>query len=165
MESRPTKDNRHPSLELSHEFVLPSYNWMLNRLSAVEGRIHNLLALCITLTAFFPVVVLGLQGKSEYLNGSLSICAFFCFALVLAIGLVARAVGSVRLIDPSTMDHGWTTLSKQEFFKYSIEDAGKTFKRNQDLIARKSLATDIATGVFAVEIVLWAIWGWRVLGS
>ena len=50
-----------PSLDLAYEFIIPSYDWALRRLDAVERRIESLIVIvtATTGTAILGVIALG----------------------------------------------------------------------------------------------------------
>ena len=156
-------EEQYPSLSLAHQFVLPSYSWMLNRLASVENRVQSLLILISTVTMGIPLVVVGLSGEVHHLNGWLAIWAFLLFALSTILGLVARAWGTIELVDPANFSDEWISQSPEEFRKWSTHYAGKHYAKNNALIFRKSLVVDIAVGVFVIEVFLWAWWASNVL--
>lgn len=152
------------SIDLAYQFVLPSYDWMLNRLAAVETRIQSLLIMVSTVTAAFPLVVVGLTGESQHLNGTLAIAAFACFVVCLLLGLVARAFWTVHLVNPGKFDAGWTERAKDDFRTWAVVYAGKHYAKNKKLIAHKSYLADASVIVFLAELALWTWWAKNVLG-
>lgn len=153
------------SVALAYQFVLPSYDWMLRRLASVESRINNLLMLIATVTAGIPLVVVGLNGEAQHLNGWLAIWAFSLFALSISLGLIARAWGKIELVDPANFAEDWISRPKEEFWKWSVHYAGKHYNKNDKLISSKSRLVDVAVGIFVVEVILWAFWAHNVLQS
>lgn len=154
------------SLELAYDFVMPSYNWMLQRLESVERRLQGLLLYFATLTFAIPVATIAIAGDSKTLNGLgwAPIAAVVCYLLATVLGLCARAFGKLTLAYPESM-----VLEKQvektipEFQRNRIRLSDEHYKDNINLVSRKSFAADAMSAILLVEVVCWLWWAYNTL--
>lgn len=157
----PTFDaSDYPSIDLAYEIVLPSYDWAIRRLQAVEQRIENLLRLVATVTLAFPVIASATtQGTSlaDYATWQ-GIVTLVLFLTALSIGLAARRYKGIRLIDPDDLFQDHLDKHKDEFKKDFIKFAGEDFQDNIQLIEEKSTFADMIAVSFGIELVFGVWW-------
>ena len=67
---------------LAYDFVLPSYDWAMQRLNAVEGRIQSLMMFSVSLAVTGPVLVASLVDEVRLGSG------WFVAALVAALAIL-----------------------------------------------------------------------------
>lgn len=155
--------NDQPSLKLAYDFVLPSYDHMLTRLAAVEGRIQHFMIFASTITAAIPIIVIGLE-KSDVPFGWLPLGAIVAFAIFTVLSVFARQYKGIITPNPGVfLKEGWKHLSEEEFRYYILERAGENCEANSKLVKCKSRMADAAVVVFLAEIVLWSFWIRQVL--
>ena len=58
---------RRSTIEIAHEYVLPSYEFMLQRYQAVEDRIYQFATFGTTLTLASPIIILSLNDDAKRL--------------------------------------------------------------------------------------------------
>ena len=75
-------EDRWKGMLLAYDFVLPSYDWAMQRLNAVEGRIQSLMMFSVSLAVTGPVLVASLVDEVRLGSG------WFVAALVTALGIL-----------------------------------------------------------------------------
>jgi len=152
-----TQEEIYPSVKIAFEFVLPSYQWMLNRLEAVNNRIQILLAFVMTLT--FALIGIALNNRRQL---DFSSCWFYLaaslFILLIGAGIVARSWGGIMLSDLGVFYAKWLHLSEWEFKKDMISFAAKQFDWNKSLVNGKANALIGLNILFILEATALIIW-------
>ena len=102
-------------LDLAYGFVQPSYQWVLARFEAGNTRLQ-------TLQAIVASVSLAVPAFAKLLDESLSftdwrfVAAVIVFLAAMAVGVVGRQTGTVRLVRPKELlDIDWLMLSEARF--------------------------------------------------
>jgi hypothetical protein len=144
-----SNESNYPGVEGAQMFVIPSYQFMLSRLEAVDSRLHTLVAFVATVTLAIPTIGRALNSTASFTS------AFFLLAiglalLAIALGVVVRVRGAILLPDPLACYNEWHHLSKWEFQRDALYFAGQHYHANRDLIHRK------AKGVFAMSLIFLA---------
>lgn len=143
-------DNDLPGLDRAFEFVLPSYQWALQRFEAIDARLQGVLTFAVTITLAGPVVgkllVPNITGDSIWLA-----VALVTFGLAIVLGSAARVLGSVRLMSPTTLFNEWLEESEREFDENAVYWAGQHLDRNVKIIGRKALSATVVTVLVAIE--------------
>lgn len=148
---------RWPSVAKAHEFVLPSYNWMIARVEAADSRIHNLGAFIATVSLAVPTLNRGLTSQLDF--GSI----WFVSAMVLALAAIiiavfARSAGAILLPSPGNLYKTSLHLSEHEFQLDQIYFAGDAFEKNRALVKGKADAVAWMSGCFVLELVSLLLW-------
>ena len=150
-----------PSLDLAYEFIIPSYDWALRRLDAVERRIESLI---VIVTATTGTAILGVIALAQKTGLDFSLCrwevwvgllAFLCFVLSMALGFYARHLGRVTFLDPAFF--GTISETPAVFRWNAVQDASEDLRKHADLVARKSRWADWVLIPFIVEVLLVAV--------
>jgi hypothetical protein len=151
-----------PGVNRAYDFVLPSYQLLMARFEAADGRIQSMLTFAATITLGIPVF-----GKS--INPGLSLAspwlwlAVVTFGCIAVIGVVGRAQGSLRLVDPGVLYEKWLHRSEWTFRKDMIHFAGQDFKDNADAIRHKGNCAVAMAALFIVMVFLFM--GWLTTGA
>jgi hypothetical protein len=150
-----TLEERYPGVNPAYGIAISSYDNLVKRLDAYDGRIQTILAFAASTTAVVPSVAnaRGLHFRSVWLYLSLA-----AFALTLFLGTYARLTGTVRLLNPSTLYEKWLHFSEWEFKKNFIYFAGKDFEANKALIEKKWKLSVAVSCLFFLEAVLLVVW-------
>lgn len=154
--------DEYKSLELAYEFVVPSQDWAIRRLEAVERRIDNLTRFIITITLALGASAIAiaelsseavtlLPDHSPYISA-----ASFLFAIVL--GMYVRQMGNLSLLDPMGLYRNYIKKSEPEFRGLILFYAGKQFAANEKLIRCKSWGGTGMIILFLFEISSAAVW-------
>lgn len=146
---------KYPSISLAYEFVKPSYDWMLNRLQAIDSKIQGLLTFATAITAAIPVFAKALHVDFNSAWFYAAIIAYVSFAVL---GTVGLRFGKVRLINPGMLYEKWVYKTIWQFQKDGIYFAGKDFKDNKNLVERKSLFRDSMAILFVGEVLCVIVW-------
>ena len=154
-------DEYYPSLNLAYEVSLLTYDWAIRRLQDVERRIDNLLIVGLSGTVALPIIA---QATSEEPKSLIEfatwpgILAILFFMAALFMGVVARQIGHVTLINPQRLYEGYIRKEQWDFRRHIIYYAGKTHITNAELIQTKSTYANWAAAFFGSEGLFGAIW-------
>lgn len=53
---------KYPSVELAYPFVKDSYDVLLKRIDALDGKIQTVISLALTVTLAIPVITVGMSA-------------------------------------------------------------------------------------------------------
>ena len=152
----------YPSLDLAYEYVLPSHDWAIRRLEAVEQRIDNLMTFAITVTVALTASSIALAGLADKpvppVLDEPGYIAIALFLIVIIWGMFVRQAGEIAVIDPKVMFNYYLTKSPAEFRKDVLYYAGEVLHQNERTIRRKSWGANIMTVLFVIEIAAVFIW-------
>ena len=149
-----------PSVELAHEFVAPSYDWIQRRFESVERRIQTFLALTATLTLGVPALVIAIEKSAEF--GSIwFITAMVAAALNLILGIAAMVICNylgIWFLSPDPLYEDWLHYDEFEFKRNAIYWAGEHFNSSAALVVRMGWMLTGMLFLFSVEVVLLLVW-------
>lgn len=152
------EESKYPSVSLAYEFVKPSYDWLQNRLDAVNGRIEFLLTFSSSITIATPVFVKALFRDISF-GSCWFVSAIVVFGLITLVGFMGRTSSGLKLISPQKLyNKNWLGWSEWEFKKNAIYWAGKHFQHNALLINKKANFGIAMTILLAMEVVLIILW-------
>lgn len=151
------EESKYPSVDLAYEFVKPSYDWLQNRLDAVNGRIEFLLTFSSSITIAAPVFVKALFRDISF-GSCWFVGAIVVFVLIALVGLMGRISSGLKLISPQKLYNKWLGWSEWEFKKNAIYWAGKHFQHNALLINKKANFGIAMTILLAIEVVFIVLW-------
>lgn len=159
MTERKEPEEEWPRVDLAYEFVLPSYGWAIKRLDAIDGRIQALQALIVSVTLAVPVfarVVLA-DGSVDF-GSRWFVLALVAFGLSVAIGLVARTAGTIKLLNPDKLYERYLDKSRWEFKRGVLYFAGIHSVENHRLVLRKGWAMTAMAALFLGEAIFLVLW-------
>ena len=142
---------------MAYEFVIPSYQWLLQRLTAIEGRIQTLLGFAATITVAAPIFASAFVPGIE-LESIWFILAVVAFAGVLVVGVVALGWGYLELVSPSQLYEKWLHYEPEDFKRNMVHFAGKDFGHNRRLVNVKAWAAILMSCLLLVEVVFLVVW-------
>ena len=150
------------AVNAAYALVVPSYDWTLRSLEAVEGRIQQLLTYITTITVGIPIAVIAIAGGGKSLDALSwsSYASFACFVLAMLVGLSSRR-GSHDFLSVTKLQED-LELRDCEFKKIAFQNAGKAFDGNRKMIARKSCVAEFIPVLLIVEIGFWLWWSYRI---
>ena len=130
MNNRTFNPDDYPSIDLVHNYVQPSYDWMLGRLDAAKERLHKVLGLGTTITLAAPTLGLAVKPQAPVDSGWL-ISAIFVYFIVLATGIIIIAFSPpTKLASLQLMYQKFLHYDQAEFKKTEIYLAGEAFEHN-----------------------------------
>src|ERR1700730_16307607 len=129
----------YPGVSRAHDFVVPSYGWMLRRAGAADARLQSFQMFAGTVTFGVPAAVKVLNPSIDLTNGRL-ILAVIAFGAVMVIGVFAQMKTEVMLADPGRFYASWLHMTDWEFKKNAVFFAGQHLEFNRNVIKGKSRA-------------------------
>lgn len=145
----------YPSADLAYKIAVDSYDVLIKRLDAVDGRIQTLLAFAVSTSAIVPSIggARGLPFSSPWFAAAAA-----TMAVAVLLGAYARLGGAVRVLDPKPIREGWLHFDEYEFKIYMIGQAAEDFDENHRLLQRKWVLAVIITALFLLEAVALSVW-------
>ena len=147
----------YPSVELAYEHVAQAYEYAIRRLDAVDGRIQTMQTFAVTLTLAVPAFARAAFGTVDA-SSVWFVLAIAAFIALVSIGVVARSMGHISLVDPSVLFEKYLDCRPWEFKKDMIFFAGEHARANHKLIRKKGRAVSWMTALFLLETVLLVVW-------
>ncbi len=149
--------SQYPSVDLAYEFVKPSYDWMLNRIEAMNSKIQGLLTLATAVTAAMPILAKAMfdsvDFQSVWFYGAIA-----TYFLLVIIGICGLRMGGVKLVHPKKLYEKRLSESIWEFKKNTIYFSGQDFEQNKKIIDVKNSLRDIMNVLLLVEIIMVVVW-------
>lgn len=149
------RESQYPSVELAYRIAIASYDVIQKRIESVETGIQTLLTYAITVSLAVSAVsaTKGLSFRSIWF--ALAACAFI---LAIGTGVFARRKRGLIHLNPTVIYSKFLHYSEWEFKVQLISSAAKHFEINLKLVNSKLRLSDIATLLFALEVILLVIW-------
>jgi hypothetical protein len=144
-----------PSLELAYPIAIASYETMMKRFDAMDGRIQTMTAFAVTASLALPTL-----GKSWALSFSSPWFITGISLLIFAIGIsvYTRLTGQIRVLDPANLLADSLYRSQTEFRYLAIKYAASSFRSNKKLLDRKWFLSVITMAIFAAAIIALFLW-------
>jgi hypothetical protein len=149
-------ETRFPGVNRAFDFVMPSYQWSLQRLDADDKRLQDTLTYSATATFAAPALVRALDPTADLLEPWF-VAGLIAFLIIGIAGAAARILGTVDLPTPKVFYDTWLTLDDWTFRKDMIYFAGEAMEKNRHLIQRRGLVADLMSGLFAIEVLLFSV--------
>src|SRR5437870_4973286 len=96
----------YPGVQFAYDYVLPSYDWMLQRVQAAENRIQ---AVQVFATSF----TFGVPAFAKVLNPALSfsagrfVLAMLAFVVLMILGAITITRSGLKLANPNVFYERW----------------------------------------------------------
>jgi hypothetical protein len=147
---------KYPSVEFVYQIAVDSYDPLLRRLEAIDGRLQTILAIFVSTTAAILAIM---ANRKVSFDSKWFYAALACMVIASFVATVARLSGGVKLLDPSKLyTEKWLQCSEWEFKGLIIQYASQAFIKNKRLIFRKWLATVVVTITFLLGVLCLARW-------
>jgi hypothetical protein len=153
----PSEENQWPAVEAAFAFVIPSYQMLVSRFEAADGRLTTLLATAASLTGAAPVLGRAVRPDLSASSGWF-VAGLALFAVIVVLGVAGRISGHLTLPDPQVHWNESLWRSASEFRRNAIYFAGRHFDLNAKAIDRKGCLTIWMAALLGAEIVAFAIW-------
>ena len=150
-------EETYPAVKFAYDFVQPSYGLMTARIEATVSRIQALMTFAATITLGFPVL-----GRA--INPSISFgCAPFAvgltfFIVLMILGVIARDVGDLKLVNPGRLYESSLHLSEWEFKRDAVFFAGESFTHNLALANHKANMGRSMSILLLAEVLMLLMW-------
>ena len=147
-----------PGLDLAYGLVQSSYDRIVTRLNAVEGRLQALMVFSASFVFTAPVLVATSVGEIA-LNSPAFYVALVLAGVNLLTGAVMRAVGDIALLGINRVRDEWLVLSEDEFKLEAVRWSAIHFKRNRRIVNIKGYMVIAMTVALILEAALLTYWG------
>jgi len=155
METANSLEHQYPGVELAYPMAVSSYDTAMKRSDTIDGKLQTILA-------FVAVVSIAIPSIANARGVSFSSYWFYFgllfFISIVAIGIYARLVGSIRVISPEMLFEEWLHKPAWEFKKDFIAFAGNDFNHNLQIISYKWKLTTLITIIFFFQVVCLTAW-------
>ena len=155
--------DERPGVDLAYGRIQSSYDWVLSRLNAVEGRIQALMVFSASFILTAPALVAA-TGSAITLASPVFLLAVGIATLNLIVGTVTRARGLIKLPGIYTDPREWLELSAYWFKFYAVEEATEHFEVNVRTVNGKGKVVIRMTILFLLETACLVIWGLLQIG-
>ena len=161
-------DDERGSLDLAHEYIPMSYDWMLSRMASAEARVDTLMAQSAAVLVAAVIVVTALnEGKIPVswpmAAGAMS---FALFLAITAVGVSAREFVRLHTTAPGSFVREWPGHEPKSFVDYApaqfmerLAETQKDFSHNQKTLAKVSERSDWMGWMLIVELLSALLWG------
>ncbi|MFC2035106.1 hypothetical protein ACFLUJ_03170 [Chloroflexota bacterium] len=150
-------ESQYPSVDLAYEFVKPSYDWMLNRIEAMNSKIQGLLTLATAVTAAMPILIKAMFDNVDF-QSVWFIIAIATYFLLVIIGIYGLRMGGVKLVNPKKLYERRLSESIWEFKKNTVYFSGQDFEQNKRTIDVKHHLRDIMNVLLLAELIVVVVW-------
>ena len=155
--TKPSKEEALlPSVELAYPIAIASYDALIKRIDAIDGRIQTLTTFALALCLAIPTLA---RAQNQPLDSPLVILAAAGMLIGIVISSYARLTGEVRMLNPAKLWNDSLHLSHFEFKKYAIYYAAESFTHNKKTLDRKWRLSVASMVMFALAVVALVGWG------
>ena len=145
-----------PGLDLAYDFVQPSYQWLLSRFEAGNTRLQTMQAVVASVSLAVPAFARLLEQTLSFADARF-VAAVVVSLAAIAIGVIGRQTGTVRLMHPKELRDLLRLPEAQ--FKYNVLHwAGEHFDQTTAGIERKWRWVWAMLALFLIELVLLVSW-------
>ena len=155
--SEKSLESQYPSVDLAYELVKSSYDWMLNRIEAINSKIQGLLTLATAIAAAMPILAKAMFANVDF-QSMWFYGAMVTYILLVVIGTFGLSMGRVRLIHPKNLYAKWLSDSTWEFKKNTVYFGGQDFEDNKKIIELKSCLRNIMNILLLGELLTVMFW-------
>ena len=162
-----SNDERN-SLDLAHEYIPISYEWMLNRIAAAEARVETLIAQSATVMVAAVVAVTALNKGTIPIGWTLAagIVAAILFLFITVMGVRTRGKIKLHMTNPSSFieEHEghqprtWIEYPRPDFIEAMLEEAGKDTKHNTKTVNDTASKCELMGFALIGELVASLVW-------
>ena len=147
--------SRCSTLELAYGLVLPSYEWALQRLDAIDARLRHIATLAASITAAVPLAMAAIVESVSFTPWFVVGVAIGVVTLVLS--TYAQTAGGLILLDPAKI-RPKLTMTPDEFRDYLLDHAGRHRATNGKVINARGHWAMGLSGLVAVEVGVLTVW-------
>ncbi len=171
MASEKSKPEPYPGVNDAFTFVLPSYQWALERFERNDSRLQQIVAVAASLTVGIPL--LAQRVNSNLISDIDFASSPMILAVVLGLGIVVTGLWwkhQRTVILPGLMNihDNNLRLDVEEFKRSHIYWAGEDQIDNLETIAWKAKGVTLLSYALVLQIVLYSAWiaiGWLTTAS
>jgi hypothetical protein len=156
MAEHPEKD-LFPGVDRAYDFVVPSYQLLVARFEAADGRLNNLVTFISSMVVGLPVFARAVRPEANFAS-PLFLVAIAVLVVAAMVGISVRLSGRLKLVDPTVLYREALQETEWEFKKNAIFYAGRHFTANADAIDRKGDGALITSLLMLVALVIAAAW-------
>lgn len=146
------------SLDLSYDLIPGAYALVVQRLDAVQNRIHSLMvfsgSFLLTGPALAAVADQAVTFQSYWFYAAVALAVFN-----VVFGIIATSVGSLAIPRPPDLNSGWLELDVEKYKRASLWWSNRELDHNLKLVNRKGNGSIVMGGVLIAELALLVTWG------
>ena len=170
----PTKDNDwklHPSVDTAFDFVVPSYQWALERFERNDSRLQQVVTVAASITVGIPILVDRISDVSIAVVGASTVPLVLAEVVGIGIvifGLLSKQKHTLKLPGLTNIHREHLSLPVYQFKRNYIFWAGEDQCDNLEAIEWKASRVTQLSYWLIVQIVLFLAWiatGWYEGGS
>ena len=149
-------ENAYKSVNLAYDIAVDSYDVLVKRLEAMDGRLQTMLALFASSTV--AVLAIAANRKLDF-HSKWFYWAVGLMALALITTTLARLYGTIDVLDPSKLNtNKWLACSEWEFKNLIIQAAAEAFTKNKTLLDEKWTYSIVVIFIFSLGAACLAMW-------
>lgn len=157
----PEDGPEHPSIHEAYGFVLPSYDWMLRRFDAVNGRLQNAVSLVATVPVLSISIIKALMPAAR-IDSPWLIAAVAVFASAALAGTTMLYKGKdLKVMRPGTIHKRHIDRQPADFKERMLKYAGGAFDHNLSVVLFRARAALLIMLALMAGLILLVVWAWR----
>jgi len=154
-------ETAYPSVNEAFSFVVPSYQWALERFERNDSRLQQIVTIAASITVGFPL--LGVRLNSDIgtdIDWSLiplAVAVLLGLAIVYH-GLSSQTKRTLKLAGLLNLHREWLSLEKAEFKRDYLFYAGKHQEYNLEAVEWKATQVIRLSYALGAQVLLFLIW-------
>ncbi len=145
----------YPSIELAYPIAVASYDSVIKRIDALDGRIQTLTTVAVTIA--FAIPIFG-RTQNSILNSFWFVEGVFCLAVAIFVATYARFNGTITVLDPINLYQNTLHLPPDQFQVDIIHAAAQAYKHNKRVLEYRWKLAVFSTLIFACSLLMLAVW-------
>ena len=150
-------ESKWPAVARAYDFVIPSYQQLVNRYEAADGRLTQSITLVSTLLFGIPLFARTIRPDVSF-KSPFFLVSIALLAASAIIGIAGRHRGRLRLVNPTHLYAEWLHLSEWEFKKDMVYFAGTDFTDNADAIEQKARLSALMNSLIITALMFVVVW-------
>lgn len=150
-----TLEEQFPSVELAFPLAVASYDSVIKRIDALDGRIQTLTTFAVTICLAVPV--LG-RTQNIILNSFWFVCGMVLLAGAIILSTYARFYGSIGVLNPVTLYQKTLHIPQEQFKVDIIHAAAQAYENNKGVLEHRWQLSVSATVIFALSLMMLVVW-------
>lgn len=161
-------DDKRGSLELAHEYIPISYDWMLSRIASAETRVDSLMTQSAAVLVASVVAVTAINQGNVPISWTLAAGTVSAglFLVVTLLGIKARIDVRLHMTNPGSFikrhpgykPETWVEQSSSEFIARMLEEADKDTAHNTKTIDKIGERCEWMGRALILEVITSLLW-------
>lgn len=148
-------EQNYPSLELAYPLAIASYDSIIKRIDALDGRIQTLMSFAVTVCLAVPVF-----GRTQNitLNSRWFISGMALLTGAIMLSTYARFYGSIGVLNPVILYQKTLHLPQEQFKVDIVHAAAKAYENNKSVLKNRWRLSVLAAVIFALALLMLVVW-------